>query len=164
MSRSTAGISINGRPGWESSRTFRPVNNSYRTFAGSSNDWPRRVSHRKPFATTWTTSGASAARSFAICITTRRFVSFPLSGSSDSLSMNLGVPPFTTAQTSSSAPSTPPAASCIASSNPDPQIPQTSHERNRTDVERQSHRVCLPLLFLRFTIPPTAVRLLTEGL
>jgi transposase-like protein len=72
MSRSTAGISINGRPGWESSRTFRPVNNSYRTFAGSSNDWPRRVSHRKPFATTWTTSGASAARSFAICIRLRK--------------------------------------------------------------------------------------------
>ena len=127
MSRPTAGISINGRaPGWESSRTSRPVNNSCHTFASSSNTWPRRVSHRKPSATTWTTSGALAARSSATCTMTKLVASFPLSDSSDSLSMNLVVPPFTTAQTISSVPSTPLAASCIGSLNPDPRIPQTS--------------------------------------
>jgi hypothetical protein len=57
---------------------------------------------------------------------TKLAASFPLSGSSDSLSMNLVAPPFTTALTISSVPSTPLAASCIGSLNPDPQIPQTS--------------------------------------
>jgi hypothetical protein len=38
----------------------------------------------------------------------------------------LGGPAFTTAQMISSVPSTPPAASCTGSLNPDPQIPRTS--------------------------------------
>ena len=149
MSRPTAGISINGRaPGWESSRTSRPANNSCPTFASSSKTWPRRVSHRKPSATTWTTSGALAARSSATCTMTKLFASFPRSGSSDSLSMNLVVPPFTTAQRISSVPSTPLAASCIGSWNADPRIPQTSQKKIVAFQDFLNYNECMDILRL----------------
>lgn len=131
MFRSTTEISINGRAlGWASSRTSRRANNSYRTSAGSLSTWPRLVSRRKPFATTWTISGVLAARSSATCTTTRRSESFLLSGFSGSPSTSSVALPSTMAQMISSVPSTPLAASCIASLNPDPQIPRTNLNDN----------------------------------